>query len=651
MSSDLLLLNATNLPWRPIFPYAFIQVSAVARRNGLTVRTLDLLDIPRDRWSSFLRAHIEQTAPRMIGMHIRQGDSVFLDDYYVPLGSPQATKNYFPIDDNQELVRVLRDLTSIPLITGGFGFTTHAYKLFEHLGVDYGVQGDPDDVFAHFEDVVVGRNLSGIKSLIHRANGVPQFNERGYFMPFDGPEYTQDIFDQLVRFYGHAQLFGANPPTVPVEVMRGCPFSCFFCTEPYVKGKNFRYRNPEAVEADLEFLMARDIRRFWMICSELDIQGVKFAMTLAERFIRLQEKHGGRPVEWSAYALPRLEEDELRLLQRAGYAGALNDVLSLEDENLRRAKVPYRSKQAVAFLKAVTKLDREEAASAAYAAAAETKVTQGLTQRTPKELAAVLGLFLGNAHATPSTISSTLGRIEEEGIRENYRMGLPFPSTRVFAPGGEPICETTERGLRTYGRIGERPLNFLEPTYYYPDFLIEALGSPDAIIELMRYIGETFMSTGHRARKDWAWFLSHHCSREELAALLAASGPFSSGPIGTDITTAPTAAGLRNVFSPPPNARAAWNAATAGLIQHLLEHHESAGERVREALGLSAPPTSEYRLAEHLYGRFENVDSVVRAVSPRNAAERLYLDWLIYSNNVVLKPEYRDLLFGPRASS
>jgi hypothetical protein len=185
VSTDLLLLNATNLPWRPIFPYAFIQVSAVARRNGLTVRTLDLLDIPRDRWASFLRSHIEQTAPRMIGMHIRQGDSVFLDDYYVPPGSPQGTKNYFPIDDNQELVRVLRDLTSVPLITGGFGFTTHAYKLFEHLGVDYGVQGDPDDVFAHFEDVLAGRNLADIKSLIHRANGVPQFNERGYFMPFE----------------------------------------------------------------------------------------------------------------------------------------------------------------------------------------------------------------------------------------------------------------------------------------------------------------------------------------------------------------------------------------------------------------------------------------------------------------------------------
>ena len=651
MPADLLLLNATNLPWRPIFPYAFIQVSAVARRNGLAVRTIDLLDIPRDRWRTFLRRHIEEAAPRMIGLHIRQGDSVFLDDYYVPAGSPLSTRDYFPIDDNQELVRVLRELSSVPLIVGGFGFTTHAHKLFEHLGVDYGVQGDPDDVFAHFADVVAGRDLAGIKSLIHLVDGAPQFNERGYFMPFEGPEYTQEIFDQVVRFYGHAQLFGANPQTLPVEVMRGCPFSCFFCTEPYVKGKNLRYRSPDAVDADLEFLMARDIRRFWMICSELDIQGVKFALALAERFIRLQEKYGGRPVEWSAYALPRLKEDELRVLQRAGYAGALNDVLSLEDVNLRRARVPYRSKQAIAFLKAVTKLDREEAASARYAASAEAKVVQGLTQRTPKELAAVLGLFLGNAHATPSTISSTLRRIEDEGIRENYRMGLPFPSTRVFAPGGEPICETTERGMRTYGRSGERPINFLEPTYYYPDFLIERLGSPDAIIEFMRYVGETFMSTGHRARKDWAWFLSHYSSREDLAVLLAAAGPFELGPIRAESSLSPTPEWLSDVFSPPPQARAAWNTAIGQLIEHVLSHHESASERVREALALVAAPTSEYMLARALYARFDDVESVRRAVAPQCAAERLYLDWLLYSNNVLIEPQYRELLFGSAAES
>jgi hypothetical protein len=628
---DLLLINATNLPWRPIFPYAFVQVSAVARRHGLDVKVLDLLDVPRDRWRTLLASHLEATQPRMVGLHIRQGDSVFIEDYYASPNGAQTTRSYFPIDDNIALAAMLRSLTRVPIIVGGFGFTTHAARLYELLGVDYGVQGDPDDVFARFEDVVAGRELSSVKSLIH-AGGI---NERGYFAPYEGIEYIEPVVDEMVRFYGHAQLFGTNPPTVAVEVMRGCPFRCFFCTEPHVKGRSFRYRDLDVIEAELDGLVRRQLRRFWLVCSELDLQGVKFGLELAERIVRMRERHGGLPIEWSAYSLPRLEEDELRLLQRAGYTGALNDVLSLDDENLRRAGVPYRSKQAISFLKAVTRLDREEAGeSAANAAAAEAKVRAGLTQRSPKELASVFGLFLGNAHATASTIATTLRRIEEEGLRENYRAGLAFPSTRVFAPDGVPICETTTRGLRTYGRDGDRSIDHAHPTFYYPDFLIEQLGSPAGVVDFMRYVGDTFMSVGHRGRKDWAWFLSNHITIPELAQLMESAGPLAE-PVR-----------LREIFSPPPAAKPAWNATAKRVIDHVLGSITAEAQRVRAALGI-ANPANEYQVTEALYARFASRDEVVAAVAPSSVAERFFLDWLLYANNVQLRPEYRELLFGP----
>ena len=626
---DLLLINATNLPWRPIFPYAFVQVSAVARRHGLSVKTVDMLGVPRDRWSTFLAAHLAAARPRMVGLHIRQGDSVFVDDYYASPNGPPTTRDYFPIDDNVALVATLRELTRAPIIAGGFGFTTHAARLYGHLGLDYGVQGDPDDVFARFEDVVAARDLGSVRSLIHQGG----INERGYFSPHQGIEYTEPMVEEMVRFYGHAQLFGANPPTVAVEVMRGCPFRCFFCTEPQVKGASFRYRDLDVVEAELEGLVKRQLRRFWLVCSELDIQGVGFGLELAERITRMRERNGGLPIEWSAYALPRLEEDELRTLQRAGYTGALNDVLSLDDANLRQARVPYRSKQAIAFLKAVTKLDREEAGSAEAAATAEAKVRAGLSQRSPKELAAVFGLFLGNAHATPATIPITLERIEAEGLRENYRAALAFPSTRVFAPDGEPICETTERGLRTYGRDGERPVDPIHPTFYYPDFLIERLGSPAGVMDFMRYVAETFMSVAHRGRKDWAWFLSNHISMEIFAGLLPEPLPVR----------------VRELFSPPPAAKALWNGRARSAIEQVLAANEPAVTRVRATLGITAE-MNEYQLTRHLYGRFTSRAELVAAVAPDGPVEELFVDWLLYANNVQLRAEYRELLFGAIAA-
>ncbi|HWO25624.1 MAG TPA: radical SAM protein [Kofleriaceae bacterium] len=642
MGVDLLLLNCTNLPWRPIFPYAFVQVSAIARREGKSVRVADLLDVPRERLAEHLAALLEEARPRMIGLHIRQCDSVFLDDYFAPLSG--RTRGYFPVEDNRALVGHLRRLTDAPIMAGGFGFTTHARRLFEYLDLDFGVQGCPDDIFLRYDDLLADRGRGAIRGLVHRAGGATAVNERGYYAPLGEREYDAAMVDELVRFYGHAQLFGPNPPTIAVEVSRGCPFSCFFCTEPHVKGRALRYRDLDVIEAELDYLVRRRLRRFWLICSELDIQGPGFGLTLAERIVRLRERHGGAPIEWSAYALPRLGEAELRLLQRSGYAGALNDVLSLDDDNLRRAGVPYRSKQAVAFLKAVTRLEREEAASAENAATAEGKVRAGLVQRSPKELATVLGMFLGNAHATPTTLATTLRRIEEEGLRETYRAALAFPATRVFAPDGVPICAAPPRATLSFGPEGERAADPLWPTFYFPDFLVERLGSPAAVVELMRYVADTFMSVGHRARKDWAWFLTHHVSIEQFVEWLALAGPLRGGP--ALLEGALTLPGARALFAPPPAEKQAWNAATPAAIAHALSAHPEAARRVRDALGLEAG-LSEYRLIERLYARHDSADAVLRAVAPEGPAERFFLDHLLYENNVVLRPEYRELLFGP----
>ena len=655
MTTDFLLLNCTNLPWRPIFPYAFVQVSALARRAGVSVEVLDLLGVPRDRWAPTLQRVLERGRPRLVGLHIRQGDSVFLDDYYAPPGGPSQVKNYFPIDDNRHLVQLLRRSTDAPIIAGGFGFTTHARRLFEHLGIDYGVQGCPDDVIAHFDDLVARRSLGSLAGLMYRDGGELRVNPRGYYGPLGELEYTDAMVDQLARFYGHAQLFGADPPTVAVEVMRGCPFRCFFCTEPHVKGRDLRYRDLDVIEAELDFLLRRGIWRFWLICSELDVQGARFGFALAERIIRLRERHGGRPIEWSAYALPRLDEHELRTLQRAGYAGALNDVLSLDDENLRRARVPYRSKQAVAFLKAVTKLDREDAASEAQAAVAEQKVRSGLMQRTPKELASIIGLFLGNAHATPDTLRRTLRRIDEEGMQENYRGGLAFPATRVFELDGTPICETTPRGLRTYDREGEREPDVLWPMFYYPDFLVDRLGSPAAVIELMRYIGETLLSTAHRSRKDWPWFLSRVSTvaafGAELRVALARRGLDESAPPAAKLVAAdPIDARVRDLFAPPPGDRAGWNQAAGALVAHVLAANTERVAPVAAVLGLDpAERLSEYRVLERLSARFATREALfaeLESTLELDDVQRLHVEWVLYANNVVLRTDYRELLFG-----
>jgi hypothetical protein len=664
MSIDLLLLNCTNLPWRPIYPYAFVQVGALARQAGLVVRTVDLLQIPRDRWEHFLQPIVAASQPRAVGLHIRQGDSVYLDDYLTPPSRPPNGHVYFPIEDNRELVRIIRRGTPAPVIAGGFGFTTHAKRLFEYLELDFGVQGCPDEVLRNFESVLLRRDLRSVQSLMFREDGVTQSNPRGYFGPLDEREYNDAVVNELVRFYGHAQLYGAHPPTVAVEVMRGCPFGCYFCTEPHVKGRRLRYRSQEVVEAELDFLLSHGLRRFWLICSELDIQGPGFALELAERIIRLRERHPGAPIEWSGYVLPRLKESDLRTLQRAGYVGALNEVLSLDDDNLRAARVPYRANQAVAFLKAVTKLEKEDAAEAARSAATP-RVNGAVTYWTPKDLASVFGLFLGNAFADERTLQRTLRRIDAEGLKQNYRMGVVIPGTRVFEPDGVPICPTTAQGLRSYDAKGERAVDTLWPTFYFPPYLLQRLGNPGEVLDFCAYVGETFMSNGHRSRKDWSAFLIQHSSAEEFERLLTAA--LAAHPLGADTVpslpgpaaailaqfTTPTVALIRQLLSPPPLQKARWNAVAQMLLAHIFRSNLTRVGPVLQTLELPHeridPGWSELCLTEHLSRRFESKAALLSRIIAQHGEEpleRLFVESLLYANNIVLRRDYSELLFG-----
>ena len=167
----------------------------------------------------------------------------------------------------------------------------------------------------------------------------------------------------------------------------------------------------------------------------------------------------------------------------------------------------------------------------------------------------------------------------------------------------------------------------------------------------MRYVGETFMSTGHRSRKDWAWFLSRNVSASEFAELLAAAGSIPGDSLAAQISREPSEASVRRLLAPPPEAKPAWNAAARALIDHVFSEYESAVLRIREVLRLPPPPISEYRLAEILYAQFDDNEAVYAAVAPRNVAERLHVAWLLYAHNVVINPAYRELLFSSSAES
>ena len=44
-------------------------------------------------------------------------------------------------------------------------------------------------------------------------------------------------------------------PVAPVLTTRGCPFSCSFCASPGIWGRKIRFRGPESVVDEIEYLV------------------------------------------------------------------------------------------------------------------------------------------------------------------------------------------------------------------------------------------------------------------------------------------------------------------------------------------------------------------------------------------------------------
>ena len=66
-----LLLNVSNMETYPVYPYAFIQVLAIARRAGVQVVCKDLLGIAQEEWGNTIQDLITRHDPEMFLITLR----------------------------------------------------------------------------------------------------------------------------------------------------------------------------------------------------------------------------------------------------------------------------------------------------------------------------------------------------------------------------------------------------------------------------------------------------------------------------------------------------------------------------------------------------------------------------------------------------
>lgn len=696
----LLLLNTTNHPVRVAYPYAFVQVSEVARRYGIEVARVDLFNVPVVQRADFLRRQLARVRPAMMGVTLRNTDSLLSTDYMrrqedTDYAQPfqrnlleqftQGVPPYFPTHDTRDLIAELRALTEVPIVLGGFGFSAQPEILMPFLAPDFGVVGDAEPLFAHFDDVLARRNLSAVDNLCYFEGTALRVNPKVFHGPSPNREYVEEIIvDRSALFGALAKNLPATSRAVPIEVMRGCPYRCTFCSEPKVKGNRALFRDLDVVEDELAFLRGHGLNMVWFVCSEINAMGNEFALELAERVIRINEQRSeAERVRWFTYYLLRFSLEELRVLRRSGFYGGWNDIPAFDDKNLKALQVPYRSRHLVQSIKDVITLGKEEAqARAQVAPTLEQKIFFDPDHRAtvlPDDMltSPVLTLFLGNQLATAETVRETLRTMDAEGLSQEFDAAFVIRGERVFdfnQRGGDPTAPARSFMPASMGSGRERDgIDLVNPTFRFPRELVTRVGSVEALEQFFLYAEDTFLSRNHLFRKDWSWLLGQTWSAETLHGHLLNALSLGSDP--TQMTTlAPVRAFLaylvespsiektRSLLFPAPGRKQLAGAAADVMIRAILGAHPANVGRVLDCLriahdGRAQIKLSEYRLSMHLYELFESnqalrahVERALRVGASEsghgqnleaNSIEALALSDLLYRHNVNLRPEYR----------
>ena len=665
---DFLFLNASNYPGRPVFPYAFVQVSALARQQGLTVKRFDFMGYETNEWPGIVQELIAKHQPRMVGLHIRQADSQHLNQIKQVEGAPPPKEAYFPVDDSRLLIDLVRSQTEAPIVVGGFGFTVHPQRIFDFLQIDYGVCGEPDEFFIHF-DSLAGRDISfaaEVANLIYRdETGRCRINPRQFLPPLDAPEYDDEIFSELCQFYARHQctlsLGGLGEVDPAIEVMRGCPCSCYFCTEPTVKGRRLRRRNLDVVMEEVAFLAQRGIRCVWFICSEINIGGMDFPLEIASRMQAFNDSHPSRSVLWRTYNMPRpgMSRQDLQIMMRAGYIPGWNEFVSFSDRNLKKSKMPYRAERAVEYLNDILELSKDRS------------LYHGPPPRS-------FEMFLGNVHMDGEALRETLDIIDREGYADLHEYGHAILATRVYELNGKLNCGTLDQTI-TISPDGEKPeADLLHPSFQYSQELVRVLGNVGAVERFLQYVAYTFFSRHYREALDLPGFVAATIGAEGLVQLLKDNAEQGlriclqlADSVEKEKTSAeselthrvhsqheslwrlPAISAIGQLLEPDSQPRLQRNQVMERLLDVLFKLNEAAFESVWAFLCLheTSVRSNPYRVTQRLLARFESREELLAQTTETlgiysGSISYLQLRTFLYTSNVRFEPGYRELLVG-----
>ncbi len=178
--------------------------------------------------------------PDYIGFSIRNIDDVVAD------------KTIFYMDRIlQDFIQPVKEISHVPIILGGSGFSIFPEEIMALVGADYGVIGEGEEVFLRLLQCLdEGNPVRHLPHVLVKIDDTGELVAKNHFIEYNSIPFSE--IDRHIDFNKYKQR-----GVYSIQTKRGCALRCIYCTYPYLEGKSYRLRDPNDVAREIEETMER----------------------------------------------------------------------------------------------------------------------------------------------------------------------------------------------------------------------------------------------------------------------------------------------------------------------------------------------------------------------------------------------------------
>jgi lipid biosynthesis B12-binding/radical SAM protein len=396
MKIMLISANVASTPYY-VYPLGLGMIASALKNAGHEVRQIDFLQSSMSL--ELIENEIRSFSPGLVGISMRNIDNVNLlnEQRYV--------------DAVEQIVRRVHNLTKVPVVIGGSGFSIMPEAVLNKVGADYGIVGEGESLMVQFAGDAEKGSYPETRCI--RASKY-----------MSGIEIPSTCYDpDIMQFY----LKSGN--IASVQTKRGCNHKCIYCSYPLLEGSSIRMRDPILVADDIEILI-NDHKASYIFFTDSVFNDDDGAYL--EVIHEMKKRHINIP--WTAFFKPEgLIDEHILLMKETGLKAVEIGADATTDTTLKRLGKPFRFSDIAECNDLFTKHQVATAHFYMFGCPGETRdtVIEGL--ENIKSLKKTVSFIFMGIRILPNTILHRIA-LDEELVSKNDSL---LESVYYIAPGIE----------------------------------------------------------------------------------------------------------------------------------------------------------------------------------------------------------------------